>query len=118
MNMPVDQTPTEPIEIPLYRSVQVGGFIQDDQGKPVKGVTVRVIAQVPNLPRNLGIRVTANATIRTDDQGQWLSPPLPYSDHIYLRLNHPDYTLDSNFKDNLAPIDELRSGIATIVIKK
>ena len=60
----------------------------------------------------------SSATVQTDEKGQWLSPPLPESDHVFLRLNHPDYATDPNFVDTLAPLDELRSGIATIVLKK
>jgi hypothetical protein len=117
IDMDVDNPADDPIQINLPRAMQVGGFVQDEQGKPIKGVTVRAIAQIP-VDAQRKIRYSGSITVHTDAQGEWLSPPLPYSDHVYLRLNHPDYATDGAFRDDPAMLDELRSGIATIVLKK
>jgi hypothetical protein len=114
----VDQPPAAPMELVLPKSMQVGGFVQDEHGKPIRLVTVRVFSQLAIANRDRNIRIASSATVKTDEKGQWLSPPLPESDHVFLRLNHPDYTTDTNFAETLAPLDELRSGIATIVLKK
>jgi hypothetical protein len=118
IDMQVDQTATDVTEIRLPKSMQVGGFVVDEQGKPIKNVTVRAITPLTPEFRNARVRMNSNITVHTDAQGQWLSPPLPYSDHVYLRLNHPDYIAGDAFKEDPAILDELRSGIATIVLKK
>jgi hypothetical protein len=117
MDVPADPPADDPMQIILPKAMQVGGFVQDEQGKPVKNVTVRVISQNEIANGNRG-RFSRMVLTHTDEHGQWLSPPLPWSDHVYLRLNHPDYMTDNAFKEEPKMLDELRSGIATIVIKK
>jgi hypothetical protein len=64
------------------------------------------------------VRAAYSATVFTDEKGQWLSPPLVDSTQVYLQLEHPDYVADNSYHMDYAPLDELRSGIATIVMKK
>lgn len=117
MTVMVEQASTDPIEIKMDQSMQVGGFIQDEQGKPIANARVGIYAMRPNMTRDPSIKLSYFANVRTDANGQWLSPPLIQSDQVQLLVQHPDYPSSNEYRPDLAPIDELRSGIATIVLK-
>jgi hypothetical protein len=106
------------LEIAPPKGMQIGGFIQDETGKPIAGalVSAYVNPTAPDSDRLMHTR--KSATVTTNDKGQWLTLPLPESDNIYIGVAHPDYPGNGPIKRYDDLTDELKSGIATIVLKK
>ncbi len=113
----VNQTTTDALDFELPKAMQVGGFVQDENGKPIHNARVRIFARLATTPDPL-LHIRYTTSVQTDENGQWLSPPLPDTPDIYLTLSHPDYQSDHTLVDRKDIADELRSGIATIQMKK
>jgi hypothetical protein len=107
---------TDVIDVPLIKGMQLGGFVQDEAGKPIAGASVDV--QVMSSENDPTIRMRRWAELHTNDKGQWLSPPLPESDQLRFVISHSDYVSDHAYGEHPEMLDELRSGIATTVLKK
>ena len=106
------------IEISPPKGMQIGGFVQDEDGKPIEGATVEVFIFRNQVGKDPAVRTRQYAEIHTDAKGQWLSPALPDTEQINLAVSHTDYVSDQGYKQRDDILDELKSGIATIVLKK
>jgi len=109
----------DPLSIQLQPGTIYSGFVQDQKGKPIEGATVRIFAPPPGNAAS-DHRVIRRAVVRTDQQGRWQSPVMPEEgkDPMF-KLAHPDYVCDKEYNDTpLPPIDELKSGIGVMVLKK
>jgi Carboxypeptidase regulatory-like domain len=106
------------LEISPPKGMQVGGFIQDETGKPIGGALVSVYVNPTQPDPDPLIHARRSVAVMTNDKGQWLSPPLPETDDIYIGVAHPDYPGNGPIKRYDDLTDELKSGIATIVLKK
>jgi Carboxypeptidase regulatory-like domain len=118
VNIPADNK--DPITVQLEPGTIYGGVIQNEQGKPIEGATVRIFAPPPDGQAATN-RVIRRAVVRTDKQGRWQSPILPDDEgkDPMFKLAHPDYICDKEYNDTpLPPIDELKSGIGVMVLKK
>jgi hypothetical protein len=80
---------------------------------------VRIFAPPPSGGEKPGIRMIRRAVVRTDAQGRWQSPAMPDDGTPMFKLAHPDFVCDKEYNDTLLPpIDELKSGIGVMVLKK
>jgi hypothetical protein len=116
----IPQETKDRITVQLQPGTIYSGIIQNEQGKPIEGATVRVFAPPPDHAPPTAPNVIRRAVVRTDKQGRWQSPVMPDEgkDPMF-KLAHPDYVCDKEYNDTpLPPIDELKSGIGVMVLKK
>ncbi len=85
----------------LKKGTMIGGFVKDEDGKPIAGAKIAVSCEVLNenegrrtlvtrwLAEEDGVRVT-------DAQGKWILDNVPEGDNlrISLSIQHPDYVSD------------------------
>jgi len=115
----VKASETDVVELTLTNGMQIGGFIQDEDGRPIAGASIDVqVAPIPFGEVDPTLRMRRWASLHSNDKGQWLSPPMPESDKIFLLISHPDYISDHVPRQHPEMLDVLRSGIATMVLKK
>jgi hypothetical protein len=105
--------------VQLVPGVMYGGFIQDEKGKPIEGATVRVFAPPPDNQQTPDGMIR-RAVVRTDKQGRWQSPMMPDDGkEAMFKLAHQDFVCDAEYNATpLPPVDELKSGIGVMVMKK
>ncbi|MBN2582826.1 MAG: carboxypeptidase regulatory-like domain-containing protein [Planctomycetes bacterium] len=119
-----DGNPAIPAEytIPIEPGTTIGGIIQDEQGKPIPGVslTVRIMARSkgPNGERiSGGHPVTLSPT---DSQGRWQYDAAPShleSDDVFLHYSHPDYIGRGVFQP-VGPVEDLRKQVAIMMLNR
>jgi thiol-disulfide isomerase/thioredoxin/protocatechuate 3,4-dioxygenase beta subunit len=111
----------------LKRGTVIGGFVQDEGGKPIKGATLEVqlehggdrdgrtgpdrwLAEGKDLPT-------------TDAQGRWTLDNVPAGEDVavLLKLGHPDYIADANWgemqQEQRIDMKALRARTATIKLR-
>jgi hypothetical protein len=105
--------------VQLVPGVMYGGFIQDEKGKPIEGATVRVFSPPPDN-QTTPDGMIRRAVVRTDKQGRWQSPMMPDDGkEPMFKLAHQDFASDQEYNATpLPPVDELKSGIGVMVMKK
>ena len=84
--------------VSMERGVPIGGFVRDEQGRPIAGARVhlRIWATPPRGgPERYPDPLTEIAAAVTDDQGRWRSEALPASAapgvKLELLTTHPDH---------------------------
>ena len=120
----------EEFTVQLQKGTVIGGIIQDEQGKPIQGVTVEVKRNSSGIDeRNLRPRLGTwlafgGAALKTNDQGRWSLDNVPAGNDvdISVKLSHPDYSDDSNWGDlqraQGITTEKLRNGDAKIVMSR
>jgi beta-lactamase regulating signal transducer with metallopeptidase domain/peroxiredoxin/protocatechuate 3,4-dioxygenase beta subunit len=73
----------------------LGGTVNDDQGRPIKGVKVEIWGYLGEKKQKDELAYKVDAT--TDDRGQWRCRCFRDMKFAYLYLTHPDYVSDDNF---------------------
>jgi hypothetical protein len=98
-----------------------GGIVQNEEGQPIEGATVRIYAPPPANERPFAARMIRRAVMKTDAEGKWKSPPLPEGDcQVITKLAHPDYAADKQYRggQDEPPIQEMKDGTGVMVLKK
>jgi uncharacterized GH25 family protein len=85
----------------LKKGTLIGGFVKDEDGKPIAGAKIAVSCEV--LAENDGNRVLVNRWLAEEDgvritnaQGKWTLDNVPEGDNLKIELlvQHPDYVSD------------------------
>ena len=83
----------EQFAVELFPGTQtLGGTVNDEQGRPIKGAKVEIWAYLGELKRKEELAYMVDAV--TDDQGQWRCRCFRNVTFAYLHLSHPDYLSD------------------------
>ena len=95
----------------------IGGIIQDEDGKPIEGVTVYLLAPSSGEIERIAIW---DHKEKTDVDGRWRCDIMPAKlDDIWIRLSHPDYISDEMYGKTPKPsIEKLRNMTGVMVMKK
>ena len=104
-NVIADEEPIpETFVFELEKGVRIGGIIVNDNGKPIPGVKVQVLLDLP--PVGPTQRLSPNSLVAsesdgpiTNAEGRWSLNTVP--DHVpsvYFQLNHPDYLSDYSWR--------------------
>ena len=107
-DLPQDALPDE-FSFTMSKSVPVGGVVIDEQGKPIKGATVRFTA----TDRDSDSAERTESTIFqekyfTDPDGRWLCAAAPQNiKGASIQVSHPGFPLDSTVYSLNEQIDEL-----------
>ncbi len=120
----------EEYTVRLQKGTVVGGVVQDEQGKPVQGVSVEVKRNPSDVDgRNVRPQfgtwlAYGGAAVKTDAQGRWSLDNVPAGDDIDIsvRLSHPDFSDDSGWgglqRKHGITTQKLRGGDARIVMSR
>jgi len=108
-----------PEQVTLSPGLCYGGITKDEDGRPVPGTGIGI--QLAGSQEAARTRSTLN--LITDARGRWETPLLPAdlnSSSLSLRVAHPDYVSDPLYgpATPTPPIENLRDGTATIVLKR
>jgi hypothetical protein len=87
-----------------------GGYVMDEAGKPIGGVRVRLMFDMPGYMS----RWVRDAM--TDEQGRWHRPLPPECIDLSVSFEHPEYYLDES--RIRPPRQELMGGTYTITMKQ
>jgi hypothetical protein len=115
---------TEPgVQIPerytlaLEPGTTIGGFIRDEEGKPVAGAVVHLL-----VPSRGGIERVAlyDHRVKTGPKGDWQCNIVPAKlDEVWIRLEHSDYVSDEMYgKTPKPPIEKLRDMTGVMVMRR
>ena len=85
--MDFDQASADPTEIKMLKSMQVGGFVEDENGKPLAHATVRISLSSQAAAQLMPLRTQVTAVAHTNESGQWLAAPLPWADQVELQIS-------------------------------
>lgn len=116
------QAPGSP-EIPdqytlaLEQGTSIGGIIHDEQGHPIKGVSVYLL--VPGGDEVERVAIWDHVE-KTNADGRWRCDIVPSKlDDIWIRLAHRDYISDEMYgKTPKPPMENLRAMTGVMVMKK
>jgi WD40 repeat protein/beta-lactamase regulating signal transducer with metallopeptidase domain/uncharacterized GH25 family protein/glutathione peroxidase-family protein len=112
--------------VPLEPGTDLGGVVQDEQGKPIPGVTVTVHYWETPF-ENPHLRANIDETATTDKDGHWrvnIMPAKIVEDDLRIFLTHSDYVSDHTEDAISLPITErpameaLRGQTAVMVMRK
>lgn len=101
----------------LEPGTSIGGIIQDEDGKPIEGVTVYLLVSSGGELRDVSIR---DQQQKTDAAGRWRCDTVPAKlDDVSIRLAHPDYVSDEMYgRTPKPPLAKLRDMTGVMVMKK
>ncbi|MEJ2703132.1 MAG: carboxypeptidase-like regulatory domain-containing protein [Sedimentisphaerales bacterium] len=101
----------------LERGTSIGGIVQDEQGKPIEGVSVYLLVASGDEVERVAIWDHAE---KTDADGHWRCDIVPAKlDDIAIRLAHPDYISDAMYGMTPRPtIEKLRAMTGVMVMKQ
>jgi beta-lactamase regulating signal transducer with metallopeptidase domain len=127
-NTRIDNVPEE-FTFRLEGGTIISGFVKDDEGKSISGVTVEVRlvnggiqttkTPVPDTWLSEGV-----GAITTDERGVWLLDKVPAGEDVKVevKLSHPDYESDYAWghsqKQQGVTTKSLREGTGTIVMHR
>jgi hypothetical protein len=104
----------------MERGTGIGGVIQDEEARPIEGVTVYLLA-----PQRSGDNSVERVAIwdrkeMTDKDGKWHCDIMPsVLDDVWIRLSHKDYISDETYgKTAKPPMEKLRDMTGVMVMKK
>ena len=106
----------------LRRGRSVGGLVQDEQGRPIAGVNVRLEYRGRLTGDGKATFATTSAPAATTDaQGRWRADVLPAeakpSDVLIVYLAHPDHVSDLEMPARDVRVDKARTGEDVQVMK-
>ena len=108
----------QPLRIVLIPKARYGGRVLDEQGGPVSAATVELRIPSDQWP---GRHFQRTVAVRTDEQGRWVSPPMPARlMRLLVHATHPDFARTAAFEpENDAPtIDQLRDQTAVLRLQE
>lgn len=117
----------------LQQGTQIGGLVQNEEGKPIAGVTVEVMRESGGMTEELATRPVLDTwlaegdgpdgALTTDAEGRWQLNNVPAGDDVKVRvkLSHPDYVDDETWgglqRAQHISMKEFRDQTATIVMQ-
>jgi peroxiredoxin len=109
--------PPDKYTLYLEPGTSIGGIIQNEQGKPIQGVTINLL--VPGGDELERVAIWDHQE-KTDANGQWRCDIMPKKlDDVLIRLSHPDYIDDEAYGMTPKPsIEKLRDMTGVMVMKK
>ena len=114
-----DELP-ESFTFPMAQCATVGGTMTDEDGKPVVGAIVLFSASDhTSHPGRRAVQSFHDEKYTTDKEGRWvcdIAPPTMSSASI--RVNHPDFAVDTSTYSVSDQIDELKRRGFTWVLKR
>jgi hypothetical protein len=120
----------------LSPGTTMGGIVCDEEGKPIKDVTIQAMLQLPpeafsgqkqqNVVRpGLDVWLSEGDTaLKTDGEGRWLLECVPGEDQhkVSLKLTHPDFISDETWgamqTNQQISTKDLRAGTARFVMER
>jgi beta-lactamase regulating signal transducer with metallopeptidase domain/thiol-disulfide isomerase/thioredoxin len=102
----------------LEPGTDFGGFVRDEQGKPVAGVQISIWGE-KSLPNEIR-RQIINQEVTTDAEGKWRidsAPKDPSGFDMNVTLKHPEFGYKS-FGARELPVAELYAQKATLTLRK
>ena len=106
----------------MQKGTVIGGFVKDEEGKPIKGVKVEVsYTMEPGFRSHLAYGEDAPVT---DAEGRWTLDNVPQdiTTSLSLRFKHPDYESDATGghlqNQQGISLEALRAQKATLVMKR
>lgn len=112
----------EKFTLELERGSTIGGVIQDEEGKPIAGVTVYLL--IHRKDESAGTTRISTAIwdypVKTDEDGRWHCDVAPKElDDPWIRLSHPDYLSDEMYgMTPKPPLAKMRDQTGVMVLKK
>jgi len=116
-------------EFHLIKGTTIGGFVHNQDGKPIAGARVEVMRDISEAED--GARMSYDIWLAygsgaptTDDQGSWTVGNVPPGDDIsvQVKLTHPDYVRDLRWgglqEEQGVTMKSLRDRTAKIVMKR
>jgi len=115
----------------LERGLPIGGFVKDEEGKPIAGALVTVgLAQArrdepdPDLPSRSDIRAFAAfpvLNVKTDSDGRWRCSILPadadQGTRLWFHLEHPDFVSDTSSYSRRLSLKTARAMTGALVMR-
>ena len=114
----VPESSEEPFVVSLPTAIPTGGRIVDQEGSPVEGATVYVLAASDGQRLRPAI---SNFPCKTDGQGKWTCPVTPSNlNGLWIRLEHPEFISDQTYGGTVqnASIEELQAFKHVAVMRK
>jgi beta-lactamase regulating signal transducer with metallopeptidase domain/uncharacterized GH25 family protein len=102
----------------LKPGTALGGFVRDEQGKPISGA--EVIVQGGKTSHTEAHWTSVYDTVATDAEGKWQVHRIPKDltgCKLYVTLKHPDFGFE-RFDVQQLPLDKLRDQTAALVMRK
>jgi outer membrane lipoprotein-sorting protein len=125
----MDENPPDSFTIKLAKGTAIGGFVKDEQGRPIAGAKVEV-AWVPRDYEQSNRTCICNRLAEDDDDarvtdaaGRWSLDNVPAGGgSLSIKISHPAYLDDTNFgglqeKQHVTQ-ESLRNQKATIVLRR
>ena len=112
------ESSTEPFVVTLPGPKATGGRILDQEGNPIEGATVYVLA--PNDGERLRPAIL-DFPCKTDAEGKWTCAVTPPDvQGLWIRLEHPDYISDQTYGGTVqnASIEDLQAFSHVAVMRK
>ncbi|MHC4572731.1 MAG: carboxypeptidase regulatory-like domain-containing protein [Planctomycetota bacterium] len=109
----------ESYTLALERGTSVGGYILNEEGEPIEGVSVYLLVADRAGSAIERVRLWDHEE-KTDVSGFWRCPHVPAElDDISIRLAHPDYIDDEAYGVTKKPsLEELREMVGVMVMRK
>ena len=114
----VPESSSEPFVIKLPTPKATGGRIVDEEGDPIEGATVYVLAVSDGQRLRPAIW---DFPCKTDAEGKWTCPVTPPDvQELWIRLKHPDFISDQTYGGTVtnASIDDLQAHTHVAVMRK
>jgi uncharacterized GH25 family protein len=104
---------------PLDAAWSAGGIVNDEQGRPIRGVKISPSIRFKNRPGDLR-QVHIGRSVRTDSEGKWHFDSVPASlDDVRVEISHSDFMGEwRTLTRREFGIDRGRSPNASIVLKR
>ena len=102
----------------LKPGTTLGGFVRDEQGKPISGV--EVLVQGSKTSPSEAHWASVDDTVATDAEGKWRVDRIPKDSigfKLYVTLKHPEFGFERLDVQQL-PLDQLRIQTAALVMRK
>lgn len=104
----------------LERGTVIGGFIKDEQDRPIAGADVFLLVPSDAKPGEHERVAIRDFSVKTDASGQWRCDSMPAKlDDVLIRLAHPDYASDNMYGATPKPsMEQLRAQTGVMVMKR
>lgn len=114
-----DPVPDE-FSFTMEEGTTVGGIVRDEQGKPIKDVSVGLWIGTSSTSLRRVQRWFHKHVEKTDAGGRWQCTLMPTQiDRLSLRFRHPDYvSYDTYWASPKPPVEKLRAMTAVRVMEK
>ncbi|MGD0517195.1 MAG: carboxypeptidase regulatory-like domain-containing protein, partial [Thermoguttaceae bacterium] len=108
-----ETTPPRELNFTMENAQTVGGVVQDEQGKPIKGVNVKLLR-----PFDQGY-VYLDPPSQTDSEGRWTYNYAPKDlNDINIVLEHPEFVEQGLIRPSALEIEKMAKQTSVMVMKK